>query len=369
MSKNNKIRLIISGGGTGGHIFPALSIANEVKDRYPDADILFVGAEGRMEMERVPAAGYKIVGLPVRGLKRKLTFENIRVILDFLKSRKMARKLIREFDPDAAVGVGGYASAPVLNAAAKMKIPCLLQEQNSYAGITNKILAKKVEKICVAYDNMERFFPKDKIIKTGNPVRKIEINNTLKKEAIEHFGLKPDVSVLFLMGGSLGARTMNESMLQNLDLVLKSGVQVLWQTGKYYYEGIQKQLEGINIENLHVMDFVGRMDLAYNVADLVVSRAGALSLSELCLVGKPSILVPSPNVAEDHQTQNALALVKEDAALMVKDVEASESLIPLALETLKNKDKIKELSTNALRLAKPKATASIVDELIKIMNK
>ncbi len=367
MSKNKNIRLIISGGGTGGHIFPALSIANEVKDRYPEAEVLFVGAEGRMEMERVPAAGYKIVGLPVRGLKRKLTLENIRVLLDFLKSKKMARKLIKEFNPDAVVGVGGYASAPVLNAASKMKIPCLLQEQNSYAGITNKMLAKKVKTICVAYDGMERFFPKDKLIKTGNPVRKIEINGSLKQEAIGHFGLKAGKPVLFIMGGSLGARTMNEAMLKNLNLILESGVQVLWQTGKYYFEGIQKELEGKNIENIHVMDFVSRMDLAYNAADLVVSRAGALSLSELCLVGKPSILVPSPNVAEDHQTQNALALVKENAALMVKDIEASESLIPLALETIKNINKIKDLSENALKLAKPRATATIVDELLKIV--
>ena len=368
MGKNNNIRLIVSGGGTGGHIFPALSIANEVKERYPDSEILFVGAEGRMEMERVPAAGYKIVGLPVRGLKRKLTLENIKVLFDFLKSRRLARKLIKEFKPDAVVGVGGYASAPVLNAASKMKIPCLLQEQNSYAGITNKMLAKKVASICVAYDGMERFFPAGKIIKTGNPVRKIEINDSLKKEAFKHFGLKPDQPVLFVMGGSLGARTMNESMLKNIDLISDAGVQVLWQTGKYYYKGIQDRLKGKRIEEIHVMDFVTRMDLAYNASDLVISRAGALSLSELCLVGKPSILVPSPNVAEDHQTQNALALVKENAALMVKDVDASEALISLALEAIKNKDKIKELSANALKLAKPNATATIVEELLKIIN-
>ena len=361
------LKILISGGGTGGHIFPALSIADEIKRRYPDADILFVGAESRMEMERIPAAGYKIIGLPVRGLIRKLTFENIKVVLDFLKSKRMAKQIIKDFKPDVAIGVGGYASAPLVRAAENLGIPSLLQEQNSYAGVTNKMLAKKAERICVAYDKMERFFPARKILNTGNPVRSISINSELKKEALSHFKLKGDKPVLFVMGGSLGARTINQALLKNIDELAHEEVDVLWQTGKYYAKSIQEQLAGKKLPNVQITNFVSRMDLAYNLADLIISRAGALSLSELCLVGKPSILVPSPNVAEDHQTQNALALVNSGAAEMVKDANAGEELVPKALILLKDSTKLKSLGENALKLAKPEATKTIVDEVMKLI--
>lgn len=367
MNKENNIRIIVSGGGTGGHIFPALSIAQEIKDRFPKADILFVGAEGRMEMERVPAAGFKIVGLPVRGLKRKITFENIKVILDYLKSRRLAKKIITDFKPDAVVGVGGYASAPVVHAASKLKIPALLQEQNSHAGVSNKMLAKKASVICVAYGGMEKYFPAKKIINTGNPVRKIEISDKLHEEALKHFKLKKGVPVLFIMGGSLGAGTVNLAMKKNIEILADSNVQVLWQTGKYYYQGILDELAGKLPANVQVLDFVSRMDLAYNAADLVISRAGALSLSEICVVGKPSILIPSPNVAEDHQTKNALALVQKDAAVMIKDSEAEDKLVSQALQLIEDKEQLKELSENAKKLAKPDATSGIVDELLKLI--
>lgn len=368
MDPKNNLKVIISGGGTGGHIFPALSIAGEIKERIPDAELLFVGALGRMEMERIPSAGYKIIGLPVRGLKRKFTFENVKVLSDFLKSRKKAKAILKDFCPDVVVGVGGYASAPVLNAAAKMKIPALLQEQNSYAGVTNKMLAKKASVICVAYDNMERYFPAEKIVKTGNPVRKIDIDDKLKREAIEYFNLKPDKPVLFIMGGSLGAGTINQSLLKHIDLLAASNLEVIWQTGKYYYDDIKQQLLENPPENVKILDFVSRMDLAYNAADLIVSRAGALSLSEICLVGKPSLLVPSPNVAEDHQTKNALALVERNAAIMIKDSEAGEKLVDTACKLILEKGKLKELSENALKLAKPNATSGIVDELLKLIS-
>ncbi len=367
MKNKKNIRVIISGGGTGGHIFPALSIADEIIRQKPDAEILFVGALGRMEMERVPAAGYKIIGLPVQGLKRKLTLENFKVVADFLKSQRLAKNIIKDFKPDLAIGVGGYASAPVLRAASKMEIPCLLQEQNSYAGVTNKMLAKKASVICVAYDNLERFFPSEKIIKTGNPVRKLEINNNLKAEAKSHFGIKTDNPVLFIMGGSLGARTLNNAVVNSLDVLAKTGVEVLWQTGKYYHAKLKEQLGGKLPQNIKMLDFISRMDLAYNVADLFISRAGALSLSELCLVGKPSVLVPSPNVAEDHQTKNAMALVDAGAALMVKDLDAERNLINQSLELIAEKDRLKELGDNAKKLAKPEATKSIVEEAFKLI--
>lgn len=366
MKTDKKIKVIISGGGTGGHIFPALSIADELKTRYPEVEILFVGAEGRMEMERVPNAGYKIIGLPVRGLKRKITLDNIKVLKDFLRSRKKAQSILREFKPDAVVGVGGYASAPVLNAASKIKIPCLIQEQNSYAGMTNKMLSKKASVICVAYDNMERYFPAEKIIKTGNPVRKIDINAKLREEAIKYFGLESKKQVLFIMGGSLGARTINQSLLKHIDLLVQTDIEVIWQTGKYYYKEIKEQLITRKLHNIHILDFVSRMDLAYNIADLIISRAGALSLSEICLVGKPSILVPSPNVAEDHQTKNALALVEKDAALMTKDYEAENNLVKMAIDLISDKNQLQKLSVNAKKLAEPEATSKIVDELIKL---
>jgi UDP-N-acetylglucosamine--N-acetylmuramyl-(pentapeptide) pyrophosphoryl-undecaprenol N-acetylglucosamine transferase len=367
MNQKNNIKVIISGGGTGGHIFPALAIADEIKRRNPDAKILFVGANNRMEMERVPAAGYEIIGLPVRGLIRKITFENVKVILDFLKSQKMAGNIIKDFKPDVAVGVGGYASAPVLRAASRMGIPCLLQEQNSYAGVTNKMLAKKVSKICVAYENMERFFPAEKVINVGNPVRRIEIRPELVDEAKIHFGIKTEKPVLFIMGGSLGARTLNRSVMAKINQIADSGIEVLWQTGKYYYAGIQEELKDKIPANVHILDFVSRMDLAYNLSDLIVSRAGALSLSELCLVGKPSILVPSPNVAEDHQTKNAMALANAGAAIKIADIEAEQKLIDEAFNLLHNKEKLAELGKNALKLAKPNATANIVDEVLKLI--
>jgi UDP-N-acetylglucosamine--N-acetylmuramyl-(pentapeptide) pyrophosphoryl-undecaprenol N-acetylglucosamine transferase len=364
----HKLKILISGGGTGGHIFPALSIADEIKRRYSDADILFVGADNRMEMERIPAAGYKIIGLPVRGLIRKLTFENVRVILDFFKSKRKARKIIKDFKPDIAIGVGGYASAPVLSAANKMGVPALLQEQNSYAGVTNKLLAKKAKTICVAYGGMERFFPAGKLINTGNPVRQIDVSPSLRKEGRKHFGIESGNPVLFIMGGSLGARTINQALLAHIDKLITEPIEIVWQTGKYYFEDIKKQLANYALENIRILDFVTRMDLAYNVADLVISRAGALSLSELCLVGKPSVLVPSPNVAEDHQTKNAMALVKANAALMVKDIEAKEILISESLRLLKDEKKLNEFGKNALILAKPDATSTIVDEVMKIID-
>ena len=304
-----ELRVIISGGGTGGHIFPAVSIANAVKALRPDAKILFVGALGRMEMQRVPAAGYEIKGLPICGFDRKNLLKNFKVLYKIWKSQRMAKQIIKDFKPQVAVGVGGYASGPTLNKAAAMGIPCLIQEQNSYAGVTNKLLAKKAAKICVAYEGMERFFPAEKIILTGNPVRQTLFDTTItQEEAIKSFGLDPAKKTILLVGGSLGARTINESVLQHLDQVKGTDVQFIWQTGKYYSAEIAKRLEGQNIPNLVVTDFITDMGAAYKAADLVISRAGASSISEFCLIGKPVILVPSPNVAEDHQTKNALAL-------------------------------------------------------------
>ena len=316
---DDEVRIIISGGGTGGHIFPAVSIANAIREIVPEAKILFVGALGRMEMQRVPAAGYDIKGLPVRGLVRPLwSPKNIGVALDYLKSKRLVRSIISDFKPQVAVGVGGYASAATLDAAAAMGIPCLIQEQNSYAGVTNKHLAEKASKICVAYDGMERFFPAAKIIKTGNPVRQNLLETTCsREEAISSFGLDPAKKTILLVGGSLGARTINESVLNHLDLVESAGVQFIWQTGKYYHAHIQEEMARHKpLANLKVMDFISDMGAAYRAADLVISRAGASSISEFCLIGKPVILVPSPNVAEDHQTKNAMALVNKDAAYM-----------------------------------------------------
>lgn len=366
----DKLRVIISGGGTGGHIFPAVSIANALREIHPDAEILFVGAQGRMEMQRVPAAGYEIVGLPVRGLLRPLWKPgNISILLDFLKSKRMIKKTIREFKPQVAVGVGGYASAATLNAAYDLGVPCLIQEQNSFAGLTNKSLAKKAQKICVAYEGMERFFPADRILLTGNPVRQGLLNVDLKKEECrEAFGLKPDVPTILLIGGSLGARTMNESVLGSLELIANSPIQFIWQTGGYYSKSIQEALaEKGKPDNLVVTDFISRMDQAYKAADLVISRAGASSISELCLLGKPSILVPSPNVSEDHQTHNAMALVKKDAAIMVRDVEAVEKLIPMAIETVKDENKLKNLGENAYQMAFKDSARVIAEEVLKLI--
>ena len=365
---NKKLKFIISGGGTGGHIFPAISIANAIKAKHPEAEILFVGAEGRMEMQRVPAAGYEIKGLPIQGFDRKNLLKNVKVLYKIWKSQRMAGKSIKDFKPLVAVGVGGYASGPTLNKCAAMGIPCLIQEQNSYAGVTNKLLAKKAKKICVAYEDMDRFFPADKIIMTGNPVRQALLDTKISKEdAVRSFGLDAEKKTILIVGGSLGARTVNESVLQHLDEIEASGVQVIWQTGKYYHESILEQLKGHKaMPMLKVMDFISDMGAAYKAADLVISRAGASSISEFCLLGKPVILVPSPNVAEDHQTKNAMALVNKDAALYVKDAEAPEKVISLAIATVKDADRLKSLSENILKLALPNSADIIADEVLKL---
>ena len=368
---DEKLRIIISGGGTGGHIFPAVSIANAIKAKHPDADILFVGALGRMEMQRVPAAGYKIVGLPICGFDRKNLLRNFAVLLKIWKSQRMARKVIRDFKPMAAVGVGGYASGPTLNECARHGVPCLIQEQNSYAGVTNKILAKKVQRICVAYDGMERFFPADKIMKTGNPVRQSLLDSRLTKaEALRSFGLDEGKKTVLIVGGSLGARTMNESVLQHLDDIKSSGVQFIWQTGKYYSASINERLKGRDdLPMLKVTDFISDMGAAYKAADLVVSRAGASSISEFCLIGKPVILVPSPNVAEDHQTKNAMALVAKDAALYVKDAAAPAEVIALAIKTVKDDERLAALGANIKKLGLPDSADIIADEVIRLARK
>ncbi|CCX70356.1 uDP-N-acetylglucosamine--N-acetylmuramyl-(pentapeptide) pyrophosphoryl-undecaprenol N-acetylglucosamine transferase [Prevotella sp. CAG:255] len=364
----DELRIIISGGGTGGHIFPAVSIANAIRAKYPEAKILFVGALGRMEMQRVPAAGYEIVGLPISGFNRKNMLKNVVVLYRIWKSQQMAKKIIRKFNPMAAVGVGGYASGPMLNQCTKMGIPCLIQEQNSYAGVTNKILSKKVDRICVAYDGMERFFPADKIVKTGNPVRQVLLDTKLTKaEALKSFGLSEDKKTILIVGGSLGARTVNESVLQNLDMIKESGVQFIWQTGKYYNASIMAELKQRGtVPSLHVTDFISDMGAAYKAADLVISRAGASSISEFCLIGKPVILVPSPNVAEDHQTKNAMALVNKNAALYVKDADAPAEVVKLALQTVKDDARLKELSENILKLALPDSADIIANEVVKL---
>ena len=364
---DEELRIIISGGGTGGHIFPAVSIANAIKAKHPDAKILFVGALGRMEMQRVPAAGYEIKGLPIQGFDRKNLLKNVKVLFKIWKSQRMARQIIKDFRPMAAVGVGGYASGPTLNKAAAMGIPCLIQEQNSYAGVTNKLLAKKADKICVAYEGMERFFPAEKIIMTGNPVRQALLENKMTKaEAIQSFGLDPQKKTILIVGGSLGAGTVNKSVMQHLDDIEKSGVQVIWQTGKYYHADIIKELEGRVLTNVKIMDFISDMGAAYKAADLVISRAGASSISEFCLLGTPVILVPSPNVAEDHQTKNAMALVNKQAALYVKDAEAPEKVISMALETVQDEQALRSLSENILKLALPNSADIIADEVIKL---
>ena len=363
----SELRVIISGGGTGGHIFPAVSIANAVKALRPDAKILFVGALGRMEMQRVPAAGYEIIGLPIQGFDRKNLLKNFKVLYKIWKSQRMAKKIIKDFRPQVAVGVGGYASGPTLNMAAAKGIPCLLQEQNSYAGVTNKLLAKKAAKICVAYEGMERFFPAKKIMMTGNPVRQQLLDTTISHEdAVRSFGFAPTKKVVLIVGGSLGARTLNESVLQHLDQIRKSDVQFIWQTGKFYSAEISERLKGQDIPNLTVTDFISDMGVAYKAADLVVSRAGAGSISEFCLLGKPVILVPSPNVAEDHQTKNAMALVNKAAALYVKDAEADKILLPLAIDTAKDDAKLQSLHENILKMALPDSADIIAKEVIKL---
>ena len=365
-----ELRVIVSGGGTGGHIFPAISIANAIRQLHPDAKILFVGAKDRMEMQRVPYAGYEIEGLPIRGFYRPLWKPaNIGVALDYMKSKRMAKKILKEFRPQVVVGVGGYASSAALGAANSLGIPTLIQEQNSYAGLANKQLANQAAKICVAYDGMERFFPKEKILMTGNPVRQDVLDTSLTREkALQTFGLEPDKKTILLVGGSLGARTINESVLSHLDEIAASGMQFIWQTGKIYSQQIAETLKQKGKpSNLIVCDFIGDMGAAYRAADLVISRAGASSISEFCLIGKPVILVPSPNVAEDHQTKNALALVQKDAAFYVKDSDAKEQLIPLAIKTVNDEARLRLLSENVRKMGLPDSAQTIAKEVIKLV--
>ncbi|MBR2236935.1 MAG: undecaprenyldiphospho-muramoylpentapeptide beta-N-acetylglucosaminyltransferase [Prevotella sp.] len=363
-------RIIISGGGTGGHIFPAVSIANAIRELRPEAQILFIGAEGRMEMQRVPQAGYEIKGLPIRGFYRPLWKpQNIGVALDYLRSKRMAKRILKEFRPQVAVGVGGYASSAALGAANSLGIPTLIQEQNSYAGLANKQLAAKAAKICVAYEGMERFFPKDKLMLTGNPVRQSLLSSPItREEALNTFGLDPTKKTILLVGGSLGARTINESVLSHLKEIAESDLQFIWQTGKYYHEEMEQRLKEYNaqLSNLKPQAFIADMAAAYRAADLVVSRAGASSISEFCLIGMPVILVPSPNVAEDHQTKNAFALANRDAALYVKDSEAQEKLIPLAMQTVADDARLKNLSENVLKMALPDSARIIAEEVLKL---
>ncbi len=362
-----KLKVILSGGGTGGHIFPAVAIANELKKMVPDIDILFVGALGKMEMEKVPNAGYKIIGVPIAGLQRKLTLSNLKLPFLIIRSLLKTRKIIKDFQPDVVVGTGGYASGPLLRAATANRIPVLLQEQNSYAGITNKLLSKKAGRICVAYEGMEKFFPKDKILLTGNPVRQdLKDVRTKREEAVSFFKLEPDKKTILVIGGSLGARTINESMGAGLDKLIEKKIQLIWQTGKGYYTTAVKQTENYGNKNMYALDFISRMDLAYAVADIVISRAGASSVSELCNIGMPCILVPSPNVAEDHQTKNAMALVNKDAAILVKDNEAHEGLIRAALELISDKSKQVTLSNNISKMAFHDSANVIATEVLKL---
>jgi UDP-N-acetylglucosamine--N-acetylmuramyl-(pentapeptide) pyrophosphoryl-undecaprenol N-acetylglucosamine transferase len=363
-------KFIISGGGTGGHIFPALSIAREIKKRDPSASILFVGALGRMEMEKIPAAGFPIIGLPVEGLQRKLGLRNFVVLYKLIVSLFKASGILKTFKPDVAIGVGGYASGPLLRIAAHRNIPSLIQEQNSYAGVTNRLLAKSAAKICVAYTGMEKYFPAEKIVLTGNPVREELIQQKISREkACELLQIPVEKPVLLVLGGSLGARTLNNSLLNRIDAFEEEPVFLLWQTGKLYYNQIKKELDGRNLRNIRYFDFITRMDLAYAVADVIVSRAGAATISELCLLGKPSILVPSPNVAEDHQTKNAMALVRNNAALMIPDAEAREKLVPQAIGLLNNMEHRKLLGDNCAKMALPDAATLIVDEIFKLVKK
>lgn len=370
MKVNTKsYRFIISGGGTGGHIFPAISIANAIKNRWSDAEILFVGAEGRMEMERVPAAGYDIVGLPVLGFNRSNILKNISVVFKLLKSINKARSILSEFRPDIAIGVGGYASGPILKAAASKNIPTVLQEQNSYAGVTNRLLSKRASKICVAYDGMEKFFPKHKIVLTGNPTRQdLVISEDNRREGYKCFGLDSKKLTILMVGGSLGARTLNDSIISSFDIISKSNVQVIWQCGKYYFNEMKDlQTRGELPSNILLTDFISRMDYAYSISDLIISRAGAGSISEFSLLKKPVILVPSPNVSEDHQTQNALSLVNKNAAIMISDVESRNILFDTALDLVENENKLRELSQNISKMAEYNSAERIVDEIEKII--
>lgn len=377
--KYDKLRVIISGGGTGGHIFPALSIADKLKELNPETEILFVGAQGRMEMEKVPAAGYKIEGLPVAGLQRKLTLSNFALPFKVLKSISMAKRLIRQFKPDIAIGVGGYASAPLLWAAGRLGIPTLIQEQNGYAGLTNKIVGKKAKSICVAYDGMERFFPAERIVFTGNPIRKEIVPATaqMREEAMKFYGLDPEKKHIFIVGGSLGSGTLNNAMKKWISDGCPGGdgIEIIWQCGKFYkpsVDAFMKEAEaaglgGAVLKQIQHSDFIKRMDLAYAAADVVISRSGASSVSELCAAHKATIFVPSPNVAEDHQTHNAMALVNKDAAVLVKDAEAVEKLLPAACALTENPERIAQLEKNIAVLAKTDAAMTIAEEVYRVI--
>lgn len=361
-------RIIISGGGTGGHIFPAIAIANEVKRRNPNCEILFIGAEGKMEMEKVPEAGYKIVGLPIQGLQRRLTLKNIILPFKLLISFTKALSIVKRKKPQVVIGVGGYASAPTMYAASFHKVPILIQEQNGFPGKTNKTMAHKASTFCTAYDGLDKYFGKEKVVLTGNPVRKEMVQIEGKREkAIQYFGLKSNKKTILIIGGSLGAGTLNRTIVNNVDKIKAAGVQVIWQCGKTSYEQMQKAYQKMQVEDIHLHQFIKNMDLAYAAADIIISRAGAIAISELCMVGKPSILVPSPNVAEDHQTKNALALVQKNAAILIKDNEAGEKLWDTIIKLVRDDTHQKELSQNISMLGKPNATEAIVDEIEKLV--
>jgi UDP-N-acetylglucosamine--N-acetylmuramyl-(pentapeptide) pyrophosphoryl-undecaprenol N-acetylglucosamine transferase len=366
-NRNIRNRIIISGGGTGGHVFPAIAIADAIKERNPEVEILFVGADNKLEMEKVPEAGYRIAGLPVEGFRRKLGVYNFKVIVKLFRSLRMARKIIEDFDPDVVMGVGGYASGPVLRVASAMGIPIIIQEQNSFAGMTNKILSRKASRICVAYDDMEKFFPADKIVKTGNPVRK-EIQNVrsvaYRSEGYKYFGLNENRATIVVLGGSLGAGTINKGVIKNIELIHHSGIQVLWQCGKYYFPEAKKAIADGAETHIILKDFISRMDLAYAVSDVIISRAGAITISELCHAGKPVILIPSPNVAEDHQTKNAMVLAGKSAAICLKDDEAEQKMLPVAIELLKDKEKMKRMSENILSLRIEDSAGRIAGEVL-----
>jgi UDP-N-acetylglucosamine--N-acetylmuramyl-(pentapeptide) pyrophosphoryl-undecaprenol N-acetylglucosamine transferase len=368
MNRQKHKRIIISGGGTGGHIFPAISIANALRNLDPEINILFVGAEGRMEMEKIPAAGYDIVGLPVAGFNRKNPFKNLFVLFKLSRSLSIARRIVKDFKPDVVVGVGGYASGPVLRQAGKLGVPILIQEQNSYAGITNKLLAKMASVICVAYDGMDKYFPAEKIIKTGNPVRQsFENLKTLRQEAFSFFGLNDKIPVVLVLGGSLGAGSINKSLSDNLQAIITSDCQWIWQTGKYYYEDVNALVSVSSSPNIAVRDFINRMDYAFAAADVIISRSGAGTISELCLVGKPVILIPSPNVAEDHQTKNALALSERGAAILVPDNQAINKIVPEAIALIKDDERRRILSENILKMADRDADKKIATEVMKLV--
>lgn len=368
MNTKQPYRLIISGGGTGGHIFPAVAIANEFKERHPDAAILFVGAQGRMEMTRVPEAGYKIIGLWISGLQRSLNLSNLLFPVKLVVSYIRAILIVKEFKPQAVIGTGGYASGPIMMAATRLGIPSIVQEQNSFAGLANKQVAKRVSKVCVAYEGMEKYFPKQKIVLTGNPVRKDILDVTGKRErALSQFGFDSGTKTLLIIGGSLGARTINESILSGIEKLIDARIQIIWQTGKGYYSTIKASLEKYDLRRIRVYDFLKEMDLAYGAADVVISRAGALAVSELCVTGKACILVPSPNVAEDHQTKNAKALADRNAALIVTDKEAGNKLVEEALKLLFDDQLTEKLKSNSSQMAKPYATRDIVNEIEKLI--